>query len=133
MIDAIFVSPMVHVTIGTLVLISCALALFATVRAAWSKRPFSAGTHGLFILFQVTLMVQVLVGIKLLDQGLGPLQLYIHYLGGVAPLGFTLLFYWFPGADSVAKTRRAAIVIALSFAFVLMTFAVGSMYVAGGV
>ena len=133
MIDAIFVSPMVHVTVGTLVLITCALALFATVRAAWSKRPFSAVTQGLFILFQVTLMVQILVGIKLLDQGFGPLQLYIHYLGGVAPIGFTLLFYWLPGADSIAKSRRAAIVTALSFAFVLMTFVIGSMYVPGGV
>lgn len=133
MIDAIFVSPMVHVTVGTLVLISCALALFATARAAWSKRPFSAGVRALFIAFQVILMGQVLVGIKLLDQGLGPLQLYIHYLGGVAPLGFTLLFYWLPSTDSVVKTRRAAIVMAVSFVFVLMTFAVGSMYVPGGV
>jgi hypothetical protein len=133
MIDAIFVSPMIHVTVGTLVLVTCALALFATVRAALSKRPFSNVTHGLFILFQVTLMVQVLIGIKLLDQGLGPLQLYIHYLGGVAPLGFTLLFYWLPGADSIVKSRRAAIATTSSFAFVLLTFAVGSMYVAGGV
>ena len=133
MIDAIFVSPMVHVTVGTLVLITCALALFATLRAAWSKRPFSTATHGLFILFQVTLMTQVLIGIKLLDLGLGPMQLYIHYLGGAAPLGFALLFYWLPGVDSVAKSRRAAIATASSFVFVLLTFAVGSMYVAGGV
>jgi hypothetical protein len=62
---------------------------------------------------------------------MGPLQLYIHYLGGTAPLGFALLFYWFPGADSVAKSRRAALVTASSFAFVLLTFAVGSMYVPG--
>jgi hypothetical protein len=131
MIDAIFVSSLVHMSIGTLVLISCALALFATARAAWRKKPFSNGVHAFFILFQVVLMVQILVGIKLLDQGSGPLQLYIHYLGGTAPLGLTLLFYWFPGIDSVVKNRRAALVTALSFGFVLLTFVVGRMYVPG--
>ncbi|MCC6458255.1 MAG: hypothetical protein IT328_25100 [Caldilineaceae bacterium] len=132
MIDAIFVSPMVHLTVGTLVLVSSLVALVATGRAALTKRPFSAGVHGMFILFQIMLMIQALIGIKLLDQGLGPLQLYIHYLGGVAPLGFILLFYWFPGSDSVVKSRRAAITTTLSFFFVLLTFAVGSIYVAGG-
>ncbi|MCC6168522.1 MAG: hypothetical protein IT329_14970 [Caldilineaceae bacterium] len=131
MIDAIFVPPTVHLTTGTLVLITGLLALVATGRAAWRKWPFSRGVHALFILFQIALMVQALIGVKLLDQGLGPLQLYIHYVGGLAPLGFVFLFYWFPGADSVAKSRRAVLVTALSFVFVLMTFAVGSMYVAG--
>ncbi|RIK58176.1 MAG: hypothetical protein DCC57_00975 [Chloroflexi bacterium] len=131
MIDAIFVSPTVHLVTGTLVLIAGLLALVATGRAAWRKWPFSRGVHALFILFQIALMVQALIGVKLLDQGLGPLQLYIHYVGGLAPLGFVSLFYWFPGTDSVSKSRRAVLVTALSFVFVLMTFAVGSMYVAG--
>lgn len=131
MIDAIFVSPFVHLGMGTLVLVSCLLALFVTVRAAWRKTPFSNRAHVMFILFQVVLMVQILVGIKLLDQGHGPLQLYIHYLGGTAPLAFTLLFYWFPGEDGVVKSRRAALVTALSFIFVLLTFTIGSMYTPG--
>lgn len=132
MIDEIFVSPMVHLTIGTLVLISNLVALLVTGRAALSKRPLSAAVHASFILFQVILMVQVLIGIKLLDQGHGPLQLYIHYLGGVAPIGMAMLFYWFPGNDGITKSRRVAVVTALSFAFVLLTFTVGSMYVPTG-
>ena len=131
MIDAIFVPSSVHLTIGTLVLISSLLALFVTVRGAWRKIPFSTGMHLFFILFQVVLMIQILIGIKLLDQGLGPLQLYIHYVGGAAPIAFTLLFYWFPGKDDVVKSRRAAIVTTLSFLFVLMTFTIGSMYTPG--
>lgn len=131
MIDAIFVPPTVHLATGTLVLIAGLLALVSTGRAAWRKWPFSHGIHALFIVFQIALMVQALVGVKLLDQGLGPLQLYIHYVGGLAPLGFVSIFYWFPSGDSVNKSRRAALVTALSFVFVLMTFAVGSMYTAG--
>jgi hypothetical protein len=132
MIDAIFIPSVVHLTIGTLVLISSLLALAVTVHAAWRKAPFSTGIHLFFVLSQVVLMIQILVGIKLLDQGLGPLQLYIHYLGGTAPIAFALLFYWFPGKDGVIKSRRAALVTALSFLFVLMTFTIGSMYTPGG-
>jgi heme A synthase len=132
MIDAIFVPTSVHLTIGTLLLISSLLALGTTVYAAWRKAPFSGMIHFFFILFQLVLMLQVLVGIKLLDQGLGPLQLYVHYIGGCAPLAFALLFYWFPGKDDIAKSRRAAIVTAVSFLFVLMTFTIGSMYTPGG-
>lgn len=132
MIDAIVVPSTVHLTIGTLVLISNLLALFVTVRAAWRKAAFSTGIHLFFMLFQVVVMLQVLVGIKLLDQGLGPLQLYIHYIGGAAPIAFALLFYWFPGKDGAVKSRRAALVTALSFLFVLMTSTIGSMYTPGG-
>jgi heme A synthase len=132
MIDAIFVPTSVHLTIGMLLLISSLLALGATAYAAWRKAPFSTGVHLFFILFQVVLMIQILVGIKLLDQGLGPLQLYIHYIGGAAPIAFALLFYWFPGTDDGTKSRRAALVTALSFLFVLMTFTIGSMYTPGG-
>ena len=131
MIDAMIVPTIVHLSIGTLVLISSLVALFVTVRAAWRKAPFSRGMHLIFILFQVMVMLQILIGIKLLDQGLGPLQLYIHYLGGAAPIAFALLFYWFPGQNDVVKSRRAAVVTVLSFLFVFMTFTIGSMYTPG--
>ena len=71
-----------------------------------------------------------MVGIKLHDQGLGVLQLYIHYLGGLAPLAFCLIFYWFPTPDPIAQSRRVAMLSCVSFVFVLLTFAVGSMYTA---
>lgn len=133
MIDSILVSPTVHLATGTLTLVVSILTLVVTGWAVWQKRPFSQRHHLIFILFQLSVMVQALVGIKLLDQGAGPLQLYIHYLGGLAPLGFSLLFYWLPAADAVTKSRRAATVTGLSFLFVLMTFAIGSAYSPGGV
>lgn len=133
MIDAINVSPMVHVIVGALTLITALLALALTGWAAWKKQPFTKTVHAAFILFQLTLMLQALIGVKLLDQGLGPRQLYIHYLGGLAPLALVLLFYWVPTTKPVTRSRRAAIVTAISFAFVLMTFTIGSIYVPGGI
>lgn len=132
MIDSIFVSPMVHLTVGTITLIASTLLLAVSGWATWKKRPFTRKHHAIMILFQLSVMLQALVGIKLLDQGLGPRQLYIHYLGGLAPLAFVLFFYWFPATDAVARSRRAATVSILSFLFVLMTFVIGSVYVPGG-
>lgn len=82
MIDSIAVSPTVHLMTGTLTLLASILALGMTGWAVWQKRPFTAPIHASFIVFQLALMLQALVGIKLLDQGFGPLQLYIHYVGG---------------------------------------------------
>jgi len=127
MIDNIIVSPVAHLTVGTLVLVANFVFLLIVGRLAWQKRAISSVGNLAFIVFQATLMVQVLVGIKLLDQGLGVLQLYIHYLGGAASLAFCLIFYWLPTKDATAKSRRLAGVAAMSFFFVLLTFAVGGM------
>lgn len=133
MIDSLIVPPVVHLSIGSLVLLSNALALIAGGWLAFKKQPLTKLANGLFILFQLVLMVQVLIGIKLLDQGLGVLQLYIHYLGGLAPLFFCLLFYWLSaGKDGIARSRHMAVVVGASLFFVVLTFAVGSMYVAEG-
>lgn len=133
MIDSIAVSPTVHLMTGTLTLLASILALGMTGWAVWQKRPFTLPIHASFIVFQLALMLQALVGIKLLDQGFGPLQLYIHYVGGLAPLAFCLFFYWLPvPGDGTAQTRRAAVGSGLSLVFVLITFAAGSMYMPGG-
>lgn len=131
MIDSFIVPPFVHMMIGTLVLVAAFLALAVTVRAVWKKQPLTRSNHLVFVLFQLSLMVQILIGIKLLDQGLGPLQLYIHYIGGLAPMAFWLFFYWLPAGSGMTQSRRAATVSFLSFLFVLMTFAIGSAYVPG--
>jgi len=133
MIDSIFLSPNVHVMTGGLVLLTSFLALAITSWATWKKKQFTTSAHMSLIVFQLSLMIQILVGIKLLDQGLGPLQLFIHYLGGLAPIGFCLVFYWFPIKDEVKKSRLAVGVATLSFIFVVMTFTIGSMYVPGGI
>jgi len=133
MIDSIIVPPFVHLSIGTLVLLSNTLALIVCAWLAFKKQSPTKLAHALFVLFQLTLMLQVLIGIKLLDQGLGVLQLYIHYLGGLAPLFFCLLFYWLPAGKGIAaQSRRMAAVMAASLFFVVLTFTVGSMYVAEG-
>lgn len=132
MIDSISLTPNVHVMTGALALLGSVLALIGTGWAAWKQRKFTALAQGSLILFQVILIIQVLVGIKLLDQGLGPLQLFIHYLGGLAALGFCLAFYWLPITNDVRKSRLAVGIAGLSVVFVLMTFVIGSMYVPGG-
>ncbi len=131
MIDSFIVPPFVHMILGTLVLVTSILALAVTARTVWKKQPLSRTSHLVFVAFQLSLMAQILIGIKLLDQGLGPLQLYIHYIGGLAPMAFWLFFYWLPAGTGMAQSRRAATVSLLSFAFVLMTFAIGSAYVPG--
>lgn len=131
MIDSFIVPPFVHMIIGTLVLGTSILAFVVTALAVWKKQPLSRTSHLVFVAFQLSLMVQILIGIKLLDQGLGPLQLYIHYIGGLAPMAFWLFFYWMPTGTGMAQVRRAATVSLLSFVFVLMTFAIGSAYVPG--
>lgn len=128
MIDSIIVSPAVHLTIGTLVLVANLIFLIVVGRLAWQKQPISPMGNATFILFQAALMLQALVGIKLLDQGSGVFQLYIHYLGGLAPLAFCLLFYWAPTQNAQTHSRRLAWVAAASFIFVVLTYVVGSTY-----
>ncbi len=128
--DDLFVSPAVHMMVGAAVLLTGLAAMVVAVRATMKRQPAGRNGNLLFILFQLALMVQVLIGIKLLDQGLGPLQLFVHYLGGLAPMGFVLLYYWLRPAGGVGQGRRAAVVTVASFVFVLMTFTIGSMYVA---
>ena len=127
MIDSIIISPAAHMAVGTFVLVSNLLFLIVVGYLIWKKKTFSSLAGITFLLFQVALMLQLLVGIKLLDQGLGFLQLYIHYLGGLAPLAFCLIYYWLPITDGLAKSRRLFVLAVASFFFVFLTFAVGSM------
>lgn len=133
MIDSIIIPPSVHLTLGVLVLLSNALVLIASGWLLLRKRPINRLVSATLIFFQLVLMVQTLIGIKLLDQGLGILQLYIHYLGGLAPLFFCLLYYWLPNSETaVAQNRRVFVVAALSLFFTVLTFTVGRIYVADG-
>lgn len=127
MIDSIIVSPVTHMIVGTAVLLTNLLFLFTVSYLAWKKHAPSPFAKATFILFQLALIVQTLIGIKLLDQGLGVLQLYIHYLGGLAPLAFCLVYYWLPTRGALRQGRNLAIVALTSFLFVFLTFVVGSM------
>lgn len=129
MIDAIWVPPHVHVWSGTLVLaVTLAAMLFAAVRAFRNLHLGPIG-NAIMIAAQLALVVQAVIGIKLLDQGLGPLQLFIHYLGGLGPLLFFLVYYWLPRPLQARRWTPLA-VTGSAFLFSLMAFGIGMSYVA---
>lgn len=127
MIDAIWVPTSVHFAMGATVVVATLAAWLGSLVPALRKRPLPRWVHGLFIAAQLSLAVQVLLGIKLLDQGLGPLQLYVHYLGGTGPLLFFLVYYWAPPRFR-AWRGSAPLVAGLAFVFVLMAFGIGESY-----
>lgn len=133
MIDRMFLSPTIHMHMGSLVIIVSLLAMGYTCWLAWKGKELNRWANVAIISMQLVIMIQALLGIKLLDQGLGVVQLYIHYVGGLAPLFFCSLFYWIPIARPQIKTRFAAAVTVGSFLFVVMTFTIGQAYVRGTV
>lgn len=82
MLDSIWLPPTVHIWSGMLVLTATLAAVVYTAVRAWRRRDLGPAGNAILIFAQLTLMAQAVLGIKLLDQGLGPLQLFIHYLGG---------------------------------------------------
>lgn len=131
MFDVIVIPTSLHVTVGVLVMLT---TLAATVVSGWlavRKVPLNSLARWTMILAQIVLALQVLIGIKLLDQGLGVLQLYVHYIGGLGPLFFYLLMYWFPARQPVRQTRVAFLVSLLGFLFAIQAFFIGRAYVSG--
>lgn len=132
MIDQIWIQPAVHFWAGAAVVLTTLISLIVTGIYAFRKKAVDGPIYALFLLAQLSLMVQVLIGIKLLDQGLGPLQLYIHYVGGLGALFFYILFYWLP--QNIKQRRWTAFSMSsLGFLFAIMAFGIGSSYVAQGV
>jgi len=128
MIDEIWVAPSVHFWIGSAVLVTTLLSVIYSLYIAIRKMAANRVLHIILILAQLSLLLQIMIGIKLLDQGLGPLQLYIHYVGGVGAFFFYLVFYWLP--ESI-KQKRWTIVSLSSFGFLFafMAYTIGSSYV----
>lgn len=131
MIDKMIVPSSVHVTVGMAVLVFTLCAAARVGWLAWRGRPLTRDAHGLLIGAQLILMLQALIGIKLLDQGLGVAQLFIHYVGGLAPLFFFSLLYWLPIRQLRTRTRVAAAVTAGALIFAVMTFTIGQAFVRG--
>src|SRR5690554_6737020 len=130
MIDAIWVPSSVHLISGMVVLLTTLAAVAVSGYFAWRNRPLGPGASAVLIVAQLSLMVQAVIGIKLLDQGLGPLQLFIHYLGGLGPLLFFFVWYWLPSRLRDARWTPL-IVTGSAFLFALMAFGIGQSYVAG--
>ena len=131
MIDAMVLQPAVHHGVGGVVLLVLAIAAGWAGYAAVRKQPLSRGMRWILIAAQVVLMVQALLGIKLLDQNLGAMQLYIHYVGGLSPLLFYMLLYWFPSRDEIRQTRWTALATGMGFLFAVMAFTIGGAYAQG--
>ena len=131
MIDSIIVPSWVHASVGGLVLIATFVAFIWSGWRAIAGKPLGWFGQAVFILSQAVLMIQALIGIKLLDQGMGVLQLYIHYVGGLAPLAFFLVWYWLPERQRMARWT-ATLVTGAAFMFAVMAFFIGQSYVASG-
>jgi hypothetical protein len=121
----------VHAHTGMAVLTATLLAMVIVGFLAWRGRELSRTARAVMIVAQLAVMVLVLIGIKLLDQGAGPLQLYIHYVGGLAPLALFLVASWWPARDPRIQSRIMAFITAGAFVFALLTFTIGQAYARG--
>lgn len=127
-IDNWIIPSSVHVTVGVLVLVTMTLSLGWVGRLAMKRRAIDRiGTITLAVT-QAVLGLQVLIGIKLLDQGQGIAQLYIHYIGGLIPLGAFLVGGWWVRGDTVRSNRVLAALIAIGWFSALMAFFIGRAY-----
>ena len=132
-IDNLVLRPAVHRTSGAIVLVAMLAASLYLLRLARRGRRVDRTGRILLAGAQVSLMVQALLGIKLLDQNMGSNQLYIHYIGGLLPLGFFLVAGWFGRSDSPTRTRWLAGLTAAGLASAAMAFFIGQAYVNRGV
>jgi heme A synthase len=128
-IDNFIVDPWVHRLNGSLVVAALlATAVWLTWRAL-RRQPYDGTAQVLVVTSQVLLMIQALLGIKLLDQGMGVVQLYIHYVGGLLPLGLFLVLGWVRITDPVRRARILAIVVDVSLVAAVMAYLIGQAYV----
>ena len=127
-IDNYVVDSSVHLTVGVIVLLAMAACAFQLVRLALAGRPVDRLARVLLAAAQVALAAQALLGIKLLDQGQGVVQLYIHYIGGLTPLGLFLAAGWFAWRTEVRRTRVLAALTTLGLLSAVMAFSIGHQY-----
>lgn len=129
--DEIIIPTQVHLLIGGLALLASLVAVVVTGRGSLGPGRWGKAERGVFIAAQIVLMVQALIGIKLLDQGMGTVQKYVHYLGGLGALGLLVMSYWRPRPTAQGTARQALGLSAASLVFVALTFFVGGMYARG--
>lgn len=127
-IDNWIVESSVHVAVGVLVLVSLTAALGWTARLALAGRTLDLTGRIVITVAQVVLAAQILLGIKLLDQGQGINQLYIHYIGGLIPLAVFLGAGWWLRADTPRKTQLLAALVAVGWISAVMAFFIGQEY-----
>ncbi len=127
-IDNWIIPSSVHVTVGILVLVSMTAAVGWIGWLAIKGRTLDLVGKVILAVAQVVLALQILIGIKLLDQGQGIVQLYIHYIGGLAPMAAFLVGGWWVRGDTVRSNRVLAALIALGWLSAFMAFTIGRQY-----
>jgi len=130
MIDTIVLSPTIHIVLGVLVMVATLAAMTVTGLLAWRRTGMTATGHWAMVVAQMALALQILVGVKLLDQGLGAMQLYIHYLGGLGAFFFFLIYYWFRPKTAARQGWLAFAMSLLAFLFAVQSYFIGQAYVA---
>lgn len=132
-IDNYVIDSNVHVTMGVIVLLAMVATTVQLWRLALAGKGLDRLARVLLAVAQAALAIQALLGIKLLDQGQGVVQLYIHYLGGLAPLGFFIAAGWFAWRDRVRHTRVLALLATVGLLSAGMAFTIGQEYANRGV
>jgi heme A synthase len=127
--DSFIISSSVHVILGALVMLGTLAATVVTALLAVRRQGISPTGHWVMVLAQIPLIAQALVGVKLLDQGLGAVQLYIHYVGGLGALFFFLLYYWLNPKTPSRQGWLAFAMSLLAFLFAVQSFFIGRAYV----
>ncbi len=131
-IDNIIVSSSVHLIMGMIVVVAMTAATGAVARHAVKNEAVNALTKMLMAFAVAVLAAQVLLGIKLLDQGQGIFQLYIHYVGGLIPLGSFAAAGWFARGDSGRSSRWLLLLLVVGWISAIMAFTIGRAYVNAG-
>jgi len=130
-IDNIIIDSAAHRWWGLLTLIVLAAAVTLLTWDVGKGRAATPSTRWSFLAAQIALVGQALLGIKLLDQGQGIVQLYIHYIGGLIPLGAFLAGGWLARGDTPRSARILLILLVVGLASGVMAFTIGQAYVNG--
>lgn len=128
-IDNLILDRSAHLGMGAIVLITMTVATAFVARHAVADEPIGSAGRWAIGAAQVALAIQILFGIKLLDQGQGISQLYIHYVGGLIPMGAFLAGGWLARGDTGRSTRIFAALLAIGYVSALMAFFIGRAYV----
>ncbi len=127
-LDNLIIDRSVHLGVGVAVLVTMVGATLLVVRHAIRAEPIGRPAGLSLAAAQVALVAQALIGIKLLDQGQGIVQLYIHYLGGLLPLGVFLVAGWLARGDDPRSSRILAGLLVLGSLSAVMAFTIGRSY-----
>ncbi len=128
-IDNFIISSAAHRWWGLLTLVVLAVSVALLTLDVRNARSATSATRWSFLAAQVALVGQALLGIKLLDQGQGIVQLYIHYVGGLIPLGAFLAAGWLARGDTPRSARVLLILLAIGLGSGVMAFTIGQAYV----